>query len=46
MTALVIAEHDHGLLKGATFNTVTVASAGRLEADLSTAVPELVSLLL
>jgi len=25
MTALVIAEHDHGSLKGATFNTVTAA---------------------
>ena len=26
MTALVIAEHDHGSLKGATFNTVTAAA--------------------
>ena len=26
MTALVIAEHDHGTLKGATFNTVTAAA--------------------
>jgi electron transfer flavoprotein alpha subunit len=26
MTVLVIAEHDHGTLKGATFNTVTAAS--------------------
>jgi electron transfer flavoprotein alpha subunit len=26
MTALVIAEHDHGTLKGATFNTVAAAS--------------------
>ena len=25
MTALVVAEHDHGTLKGATFNTVTAA---------------------
>ena len=27
MTALVIAEHDHGTLKGATLNTVTAAAA-------------------
>jgi electron transfer flavoprotein alpha subunit len=27
MTALVIAEHDHATLKGATFNTVTAAAA-------------------
>ena len=27
MTALVIAEHDHGTLKGATLNTVTVTAA-------------------
>jgi electron transfer flavoprotein alpha subunit len=27
MTVLVIAEHDHGALKGATFNTVTAATA-------------------
>ena len=27
MTALVIAEHDHGTLKGATLNTVTAALA-------------------
>jgi electron transfer flavoprotein alpha subunit len=27
MSALVIAEHDHGSLKGATFNTVTAAAA-------------------
>ena len=26
MTALVIAEHDHGALKGATLNTVTAAA--------------------
>ena len=29
MTVLVIAEHDHGTLKGATLNTVTAASAMR-----------------
>ena len=27
MSALVIAEHDHGTLKGATLNTVTAALA-------------------
>src|SRR5262245_4422964 len=27
MTALVIAEHDHGTLKGATLNTITAAAA-------------------
>ena len=27
MAALVIAEHDHGTLKGATLNTVTAAAA-------------------
>ena len=26
MSVLVIAEHDHGTLKGATFNTVTAAA--------------------